>query len=86
MLKWVAAEMSKLLIKYDGRTLKLSDSRQTDLCLIAAVEELYQFWKNCTCIIQVAILQDLAACQVQSLVLMHRFFVEAYLGMLLYMH
>lgn len=80
MISWIAAEISKLLTKYEGRILKLSYKQQTEL--IMAIEELYCFWKSTIYTNQVAILKDIATCKVQPLVIMHHFIVKAYQGML----
>ena len=82
MLAWVASEMSKILIKYEGRTIKLSN--KSDAELIAAVDELHRFWKNCTYTIQVAILQDLTVCKIKELVVMNKFIMEAESGTVLH--
>ena len=82
MLTWVTSEMSKVLIKYEGRTIKLSSKSHTEF--IAAVEELHRFWRNCTYTIQIAILQNLAVCKDKELVVMNKFIMEAESGIVLH--
>ena len=83
MLMWVASEMSKVLIKYEGRTIKLSNKGHTEL--IAAVEELYRFWRNCTYTIQAAILQNLTVHKVKELIVMNKFIMEVESGTVLHL-
>ena len=78
---WIATKMSRMLEKYEGRTLSLPNSKAT-LLLITAVEELHRFWKNCISPLQIAILQHLTTCKVEHLTVIHDFSVKAFWGML----
>lgn len=82
MMSWIASEMSKILIKYNGRTINLSN--KSDAELIIAVDELYRFWRKCTYTIQAAILQNLTVYKVKELVVMNNFVMEAESGTVLY--